>query len=133
MKVTYLAAIMLALAGRSAVAETSVETHYSTTFKQCMSDVEHGSDDTASILACQDAEIAVQEGRINQAYIMIMTRLPSPQKTQLRREERGWIVRRNAKCGSMASQYAGGSLEGQVWRSCYLDETVKRRIYLERY
>ena len=82
---------------------------------------------------CYDIELSVQDGRLNQAYKMVMQRLPAARKTALKNEERAWIKRRDAICQRHAAPEAGGTMYDVMLSSCLVDETIKRVIVLENY
>lgn len=85
---------------------------------------------TVEMLDCNGAELDMQDARLNQAYRMVMARLAPAQKTHLRTLQRKWLVTRERRCSFPEET---GTL-GTVMRSgCFLDETIARTIWLERY
>ena len=82
---------------------------------------------------CAGDELSKQDGRLNQAYVMVMRSLPEAKKTNLRTLQRTWIKQRDAKCERERNQYGGGSMSTGAFLSCQIDETIKRVIYLENY
>ena len=122
--------VSLAAAPLAAQTQSQIAGRYSQEYVQCMNTADGIS---TGMMDCLEAEIKVQEARINQAYVMIMRRLPQAQKASLRIAERAWIKRRDATCTRAANIYRGGSGFGNAWRVCYLDETIKRTIFLEQF
>src|SRR4051812_37195395 len=47
---------------------------------------------------CLEREDDRQEGRLNQAYRMVMARLPAPRKAALLTSERAWVKTRKREC-----------------------------------
>lgn len=82
---------------------------------------------------CNNAEMEIQDGRLNQAYKMVMQALPADRKAELRQSERLWIKQRDATCEAQAAVEEGGTLWHVIHSSCLLDETIKRRLFLERF
>ncbi len=113
-----------------AQAQSQIERRYTPAVKRC---IEHSGYGDAAMTECYDIELSVQDGRLNQAYKMVMQRLPAPRKTALRNEERAWIKRRDALCQRHAAPEAGGTMYDVMLSSCLVDETIKRTIALENY
>ena len=125
---TILIAAMVA-SSASAQTQTQIEKRYTQTYSDCM-DTSEGV--TSSMMDCIGTEIEVQDGRLNQAYGMVMRLLPKPRKDTLRGLQRTWIKQRDAKC-QRAIADEGGSIAGLIYAGCILDETIKRTIFLENY
>jgi uncharacterized protein YecT (DUF1311 family) len=125
---TILIAAMIACSA-SAQTQSQIEKRYTQTYSDCM-DTSEGV--TSSMMDCIGAEIEVQDGRLNQAYVMVMRPLPKPRKDTLRGLQRTWIKQRDAKC-QRAIADEGGSMAGLIYAGCILDETIKRTIFLENY
>jgi uncharacterized protein YecT (DUF1311 family) len=125
---TLLIAAMFA-SSASAQTQPQIEKRYTQTYSDCM-DTSEGA--TSSMMDCIGAEIEVQDGRLNQAYVMVMRPLPKPRKDTLRGLQRTWIKQRDAKC-QRAIADEGGSMAGLIYAGCILDETIKRTIFLENY
>jgi uncharacterized protein YecT (DUF1311 family) len=84
-------------------------------------------------LGCLQVEIRRQDKKLNRTYQSVMRRLSHPEKARLRRLERAWIAKRDRRCERLGGGTWGGSGGAVVWESCYLDETIMRTIWLERY
>jgi len=102
-------------------------------FRQCMKTGDAALGVTGGILECNSKETARQNARLNQLYTAIMARSNPRQKAKLRTLERRWIVERGAYCQREADADGGGSLATIVYSYCFLDETIKRTIWLESY
>jgi uncharacterized protein YecT (DUF1311 family) len=125
---TLLIAAMFA-SSASAQTQSQIEKRYTQTYSDCM-DTSEGV--TSSMMDCIGAEIEVQDGRLNQAYVMVMRPLPKPRKDTLRGLQRTWIKQRDAKC-KRAIADEGGSMGSIIYADCILDQTIKRTIFLENY
>lgn len=121
----------LALLSSAAEAQSraQIELRYTPTYNQCM----NAASTTYDMNNCAGDELNKQDGRLNQAYVMVMRSLPEANKTTLRTLQRAWIKQRDAKCERERNQYDGGSMSTGVFLSCQTDETIKRIIYLEKY
>jgi uncharacterized protein YecT (DUF1311 family) len=121
------------LAAFSSAAEAQsraqIERRYTPAYHQCMNAASTNYDMTN----CYGDELERQDGRLNQAYVMVMRPLSSTKKTTLRTLQRTWLKQRDAKCDRERNQYSGGSISAGVFMGCMLDETIKRTIYLENY
>ncbi|MDY6922499.1 MAG: lysozyme inhibitor LprI family protein [Pseudomonadota bacterium] len=77
---------------------------------------------------CFNAELQLQDARLNAAYSRAMARLDAAGQARLRREERAWIRQRDEGCAQAAT---GGTIDQVEIPACLLDETVRRRLELE--
>lgn len=84
-------------------------------------------------MECIASEYEIQDGRLNQAYRMVMTRLPTARRASLRTAQRGWISQRNTKCQRAWDEAGGGQASDMERTSCLLRETIARTMWLERY
>lgn len=100
--------------------------YYSQTYKDCKKAAETSLDQ----VGCTSNELNFQEGRINQAYLMVMRHLPQAEKKALRTYQRQWIAFKGRKC-TMGDLPAMGWSYGVAVRACEIDETIKRRLQLE--
>jgi uncharacterized protein YecT (DUF1311 family) len=114
----------------SAQTPSQIERRHTPALKRCIENSGYGD---AAMTECYDVELSVQDGRLNQAYKMVMQRLPAARKTALRNKERAWIKRRDAGCQRHAAPEAGGTMYDVMLSSCLVDETIKRTIVLENY
>jgi uncharacterized protein YecT (DUF1311 family) len=116
-----------------AASKSPVEQRYTPAYNRCLAPAE-AQGQTSAVVECNAVETRIQDGRLNQAYKMVMARLPANRQEQLRRYERNWIKSRNVACAK-EQRDAGveGTLGEQIYSGCILDETIKRTIYLEQY
>jgi uncharacterized protein YecT (DUF1311 family) len=113
--------------------DAEVEKRYSTAFDTCMAGGEAANGVTFAMVECGNAELERQDARLNQAYKMVMDRLPRKRKTTLRTSQRAWIRERNAECQRAYDAAGGGTASGLEKLGCLTSETIKRTIFLERY
>ncbi len=131
MKFRIVGTILAIAASSQLLAATSqVERRYTPALKRCIDNSGYGD---AAMTECYDIELSVQDGRLNQAYKMVMLRLSAARKTALKNEERAWVKRRDAVCQHHAAPEAGGTMYDVMLSSCLVDETIKRTIALENY
>jgi len=101
-------------------------------FKRCLASP--AADNTVGILACIDAELKVQDARLNTAYRTNMANfVPGPgtaAKAAFLKAQRAWIVFRDADCASVLLQSDGTGAAINA-RMCLLDHTVSRAEALE--
>ena len=120
----------VAVSVQASAAPPQVERRYTAGLNRCIENSGYGD---AAMTECYDKELSVQDGRLNQAYKMVMQRLPAARKAALKNEERAWIRRRDAVCQRHAAPEAGGTLYEVMLSSCLVNETIKRTIVLENY
>ena len=130
MKILCLGIMLAATIPAAATAQSKIERRYSASFRECM-DAAIGVN--VEMHDCLTTEANLQDGRINQAYVMVMRSLAPAKKMVLRRSERAWIVQRERNCARAASKFEGGSGYGTAYYSCYIYETIKQTIVLENY
>lgn len=126
------AAILLALpSGVAAQYWTPAqEKRTSQTYNACM-DAARG--EIPKMFPCSDAEYEVQDAKLNQAYRMVMTRLPQTRRTALRASQRTWIRTRDTACQRAWDDAGGGQVSELERKSCMLRETIARTMWLERH
>jgi uncharacterized protein YecT (DUF1311 family) len=119
---------LLAMMGASALADPpSVDRYYSKTYNDCMNDA-GGS--TLPMRDCIGAEHDAWDKSLNQVYQALMASRSAADKTQLRDDERAWLKRTKLECDHAGDDEAGGTLQNVEIDQCYLDETVRRTVYL---
>ncbi len=79
---------------------------------------------------CMGAEHDAWDKALNQVYQTLMTSRSPAEKTQLRDDERAWLKRTKHQCDHAGDDEAGGTLQGVEIDQCYLDETIRRTVYL---
>jgi uncharacterized protein YecT (DUF1311 family) len=110
-----------------------VDAAYSPAFNACMKSGDAAGGVTSAMMDCNGLENIRQDERLNHAYRTAMARLQPGQKAVLRLSERKWLQQRKKVCQDAANSAGGGSASGLIYSSCFLDETVKRKIWLQRY
>jgi len=124
---TVTAAIILTSSPARSGSDIDYTRYYSKMYDKCM----ERSDGMETESNCVENELNFQEGRLNQAYIMVMRKLPEAEKDALRAYQRQWVANRDADCFRKAGPANNASVRW-AW-GCQIDETVKRRLQLEKY
>lgn len=103
---------------------------YSPAYDRCLA--EPSGQSTYGMLQCGDAEIAVQDARLNKAYKADMADMAdgSPGKAALLKAQRAWIAFRDADCASVR-EVRGGTIAAIFMQNCYLEHTARRANALE--
>ena len=119
-----IAAALLFVAPVAAQAQDDVK--LSPAYERCMEKPENST--TYGILQCGDAEIAVQDARLNKAYKADMADLADAPdvKAALLKAQRAWIAFRDANCWAEAAPYTTGSIQPLVFSSCMARLTRQR-------
>jgi uncharacterized protein YecT (DUF1311 family) len=126
-------AIFSIAAGAMAQWEPEVERRLSPAFNECQSNGDAARGITSAMMGCLGEENERQDARLNQAYRMVMKRLPTSGKTKLRQSQRAWIKNRDALAKAAGDRAGGGSASGLEYSGEFLHETIKRVIWLEKY
>lgn len=127
-------AILFGISPALAAGKSPIERRYTATFDHCMASGAAAQGLTYAVRECLAAETRVQDARLNQAYKMVMARLPANRREGLRLSERNWIKARDAGCEKQSTEDGlGGDMAIEIQDQCVLDETIKRTIYLEQY
>src|SRR5579871_2103697 len=119
--------IAILLAMPASVAAAGVDSYYSKTFNACMNDA-GGS--TMPMRDCLAAEHDAWDKSLNETYRGLIASRTGGDKLKLRDEERAWLKATAHKCDHAGDDEAGGSLQGVEVDQCYLDETIRRTVYL---
>ncbi len=132
MKLRSIMALVTIAAACPATAQTrtQIRAAYSLEFDRCMKSGDAARGVTVGIMDCTGAENILQDARLNQTYRDAMARRDARGKIALRAAQRDWIKRREATCHQAAQAAGGGSASGIVYSSCFLDETIRRTIWL---
>ncbi len=107
-----------------------VQARYTSAYGKCMDSPDGQS--TAGMIACADAELKIQDTRLNAAYRKALADLNPRQKAKLQAAQRAWIAFRDAECASYQDD-DWGSLSTINAADCVLHMTVQRTIDLEGY
>jgi uncharacterized protein YecT (DUF1311 family) len=82
---------------------------------------------------CLELESERQEGRLNQAYRMVMARLPAARKAALLTSERAWAKARERECERVYREMEGGTGDGAARLLCLSVRAAERTAWLERF
>jgi uncharacterized protein YecT (DUF1311 family) len=103
----------------------------STNYERCLASASGMS--TAGMIECANAELRVQDGRLNNAYQSAILRLERPrQKVALQKAQRAWIAFRDADCAALYDEDWGSMARVQA-NACVLEHTRRRADELERF
>ena len=101
----------------------------STNYERCLASASGMS--TAGMIECANAELRVQDGRLNNAYQGAILRLERPrQKVALQKAQRAWIAFRDADCAALYDEDWGSIARVQA-NACVLEHTRRRADELE--
>jgi uncharacterized protein YecT (DUF1311 family) len=120
-----LAALVMASAGNGPAAAQDVTESFSPAYQACITYGEAHGTTAIPALDCSVRELRRQDGRLNTSYKRLMARLSPARKTNLRIDERNWIIVRDQKCGKRS--------DPNDRAECLIAETIKRVRYMERY
>lgn len=98
-------------------------------YHRCLGD----NPSNADIGQCLALENERQEARLNQAYRMVMARLPAARKAALLTSERAWVKARNRECDAAYHEMEGGSGAGIAQLMCQDVRAAERTSWLERF
>jgi uncharacterized protein YecT (DUF1311 family) len=118
---------VFALFAFSGGARAAEKPEYSAAYLACM---EKSGGVTASMLECADAEIALQDARLNKAYRALLKESSAKRQKQLRDVQRLWIAYRKANCDFYEDPDKGTSAAISA-SSCYLSLLAARATELE--
>jgi uncharacterized protein YecT (DUF1311 family) len=126
-KIVFLGPLLAMLCGTALADPPSVERYYSKTYNGCMNEA---AGSTLPMRQCIGVEHDAWDKQLNQVYQALMASRSAPQKTGLRDDERAWLKRTQHQCDHAGDDEAGGTLQGVEVDQCYLDETIRRTVYL---
>jgi uncharacterized protein YecT (DUF1311 family) len=123
--------LMLAL---GVAAPASAETSYrdallSREYHRCIKE----DPSNAGLGQCLELESERQEGRLNQAYRMVMARLAVPRRAALLTSERAWVKARKRECDAAYREMEGGTGAGPALLMCQSVRAAERTSWLERF
>lgn len=126
------AAAILAMAPVAAQAQAQPKegVTYSPAYELCWDTPENSN--TYGILRCGEAEMAVQDARLNKAYKADMADLADNPvaKAALLKAQRAWIAFRDADCATVRA-LIGGTIAPIYMQNCHLEHTARRAQALE--
>lgn len=105
-----------------------VEAEYTPDLKACLNSGYAAKGVSAAMGGCFNAELAVQDARLNAAYRSAMAKRRPREQSILRNAQRAWIKHRDSTCEEVRM---GGTIDLVEVPSCRLEETVRRRIQLQ--
>jgi uncharacterized protein YecT (DUF1311 family) len=82
---------------------------------------------------CIELEMERQEGRLNEAYRLVISRLPPSRQAALRASERVWVKARQAECDRIYREMEGGTGDGLALDTCLAVRAVERTAWIERF
>ena len=110
------------------ITQAQVTAEHSGAMEKCLEIGDAAKGVTPAMAACINAELQMQDARLNTAYREAMGRLDAAGRARLQTEERAWIRQRDEGCSASAT---GGTIDRLESPSCVLDETIRRRLVLE--
>ena len=99
-------------------------------YSRCLNSGDAANGVQMAIDQCAATELAVQDGRLNQAYVMKMNSLDQRRKLILRGMQRQWVADRDRRC---AVRRGGGSIAGFNSVDCRISVTRQRIAFLQNY
>jgi uncharacterized protein YecT (DUF1311 family) len=119
--------VLTVIAAVSAFASTPVsaagwEELLSKSYAACM---DKPDSSTQSMVECIDAEVRVQDGKLNAAYKAAMTSLPKDQQDKLRAAQRAWLEYRKLDCDVFYGEQTG-TIARIESNQCFLRKTAER-------
>lgn len=82
---------------------------------------------------CIEPELWRQDGRLNEAYRLALSRVPPARRAALRDSERAWIKARQAECDRIYRSMEGGTGDGLALDTCMAVRAIERTTWLEHY
>lgn len=128
-----LLSLLLMAASAPPISRADIQRRYTPAYKACLNSGDAAQGVQYAMNDCANGEYERQDGRLNQAYVMVMRRLAPPAKQKLRVLQREWIKARDRKCTAESSEYQGGSIAPMIFSLCLTDETIRRTLWLETY
>lgn len=108
--------------------QAQIDAEHSLEMDNCLGGGDAARGVTPAMADCINAELKMQDARLNAAYETAMARLDSASQSRLRNEERAWIRQRDERCAASAT---GGTIDQIAIPGCLLNETIRRRLALE--
>ena len=85
---------------------------------------------TMSMLACENKEIDVWDGLLNQEYKKLLAALEDKPAEQVRAAQRLWVKLRDADCQVPDAIYDGGTMSIPIAAQCVLKRTAWRTLQM---
>jgi uncharacterized protein YecT (DUF1311 family) len=80
---------------------------------------------------CIELELGRQEGRLNEAYRIVMARLAPARRDALRASERIWVKARHRECDLIYREMEGGTGDGVALDTCLAVRAAERTSWIE--
>lgn len=128
----FLGCAILGFAAPGAAQPASVEAQYSPAFNHCMATGDARRGITVAIMSCLGLENDRQDVQLNRAYRLAMARLAPRRRAQLQQSERAWLRTRERTCDAQSGE-DDGTAAMMTLSNCFLDETIRRRVWLEHF
>ena len=105
----------------------------SAAYNNCRSNTDVGAgDDVSGLMACDQAEIRVQDAALNTNYQKLLASAPSDaDRESIRDGERKWIKARDAECSSQAADDQNPSSQDFTRADCLLTQEAQRNADLK--
>jgi uncharacterized protein YecT (DUF1311 family) len=116
-------ALIIAAAGSIPAAARDVTEGFSPEYQACITYGEAHGTTAIPALDCSARELRRQDARLNTSYKRLMARLSPARKTNLRIDERNWIIVRDQRCGARS--------DPNDRAECLIVETIKRVRYMD--
>lgn len=110
------------------LSDAQVRAQHSPALAACLNSGDAARGVSAAMGGCFDAELKLQDDRLNAAYRSALSKRDAAGQARLRAEERAWIRRRDAECRAVA---VGGTIDMVEIPACLLDATIRRRVTLQ--
>ena len=123
-------ALPLLMTATSTMAADSkaVDAQYTPALQRCLNTSEGAS--TPGMIDCFNAELKIQDARLNATYRQIQADLNPRQKAGLTAAQRAWIAYRDADCASLEDP-DWGTASRIAAAQCVLQRTVERTLDLK--
>jgi uncharacterized protein YecT (DUF1311 family) len=121
-----LAALSTAVLGTTPARAGGWEDLLSKGYAACM---DKPDSSTQSMVECIDAEVRIQDGKLNAAYKAAMTSLPRDQHDKLRAAQRAWLEFRKLDCDVFYGEQTG-TIARIESNQCVLRKTAERAAEL---
>jgi uncharacterized protein YecT (DUF1311 family) len=126
-------AILVPFSTANSATSSEIEKRHTKAYNNCLNSGDAAQGVQPAMNACAADEYIRQDGRLNQAYVMVMKRLKPARKNNLRMSQRKWIKQRDITCKAEMAEYEGGSIAPLIFHSCMTNETIERTMWLEKY
>ena len=78
------------------------------------------------IIACAVRDYKAADAKLNETWKIVMSSLSLGRRTELRRQQREWLKKRDPTCKAKADVYKGGSIWPLEYYGCLQSATEKR-------